>query len=410
MTKNIIIVVQLIISIMSKTKTYDEINKKIANKECVVVNAEEIIELVSKYGEKKVLDEVDVVTTGTFGPMCSSGIYLNFGHSEPPIKIRKAWLNGIPAYCGLAAVDVYFGATELDKNLNLRYGGAHVIEDLIKGKEIHLKAIGFPTDCYPRKKIDTYISLKTVNQAVMFNPRNCYQNYGVATNSSRKTIYTYMGKLLSNFGNANYSTTGELSPLLNDPYYKTIGIGTRILLGGSQGYVVAEGTQFKSKVPRTINGVPKQSAGSLGVIGNLKNIKPEFIQAVTVPKYGVSLSVGIGVPIPILNKEILKYTLVRNRDIYTTIYDYSVPSRNRPVLGEINYEELRKGSIKINRREVPTRALSNYKKAKKVANSLKNLIQKGQFFLQKPIQNFSLDKSVKPLNIKTLGGKNNDSC
>ena len=264
---------------MSKTKTYDEINKKIANKECVVVDAEEIIELVNKYGEKKVLDEVDVVTTGTFDPMCSSGIYLNFGHSEPPIKIRKAWLNGIPAYCGLAAVDVYFGATELDKNLNLRYGGAHVIEDLIKGKEIHLKAIGFPTDCYPRKKIDTYISLKTVNQAVMFNPRNAYQNYGVATNSSRKTIYTYMGKLLSNFGNANYSTTGELSPLLNDPYYKTIGIGTRILLGGSQGYVIAEGTQFKSKVPRTINGVPKQSAGSLGVIGNLKNIKPEFIVA-----------------------------------------------------------------------------------------------------------------------------------
>lgn len=74
---------------MSKIKTYDEINKKIANKECVVVDAEEIIELVNKHGEKKVLEEVDVVTTGTFGPMRSSGIYLNFGHSEPPIKIKK---------------------------------------------------------------------------------------------------------------------------------------------------------------------------------------------------------------------------------------------------------------------------------------------------------------------------------
>jgi uncharacterized protein (DUF39 family) len=384
-------------------KTYEEINKKIANKECVVVTADEIIQLINENGSKNVAKEVDVVTTGTFGPMCSSGIFLNFGHSNPPIKMLKAWINEIPAYCGLAAVDVYIGATELDKNLNLKYGGAHVIEDLVKGKDVHLKAIGYPTDCYPKKVIDTYISLKTVNQAIMFNPRNSYQNYGVATNSSNKTLYTYMGKLLPNFGNANYSTTGELSPLLNDPYYKTIGIGSRIFLGGSQGYIATEGTQFKSKIPRTNNGVPKQPAGCLGVTGDLKNIKPEFIQAVTIPNYGTSLAVGIGVPIPILNKDILKFTSVRNKDIFTTIYDYSCQSRNRTVLGEIDYEKLREGLIKINGKEVPTKALSNYKKAKKIADTLKDWIQKGQFFLQKPIENFSLNKSVKPLNIRERG-------
>ncbi|MCK5608773.1 homocysteine biosynthesis protein [Candidatus Pacearchaeota archaeon] len=381
-------------------KTYKGINKKIANKECVVVTAEEIMELVKERGQKKVAKEVDVVTTGTFGAMCSSGIYLNFGHSEPPIKILKAWLNGVPAYCGLAAVDAYIGATELDKNLNLKYGGAHVIEDLIKGKSVHLRAIGFPTDCYPRKKIDTYISLKTVNQAVMFNPRNAYQNYGVATNSSNKTLYTYMGKLLPNFGNANYSSAGQLSPLLNDPYYKTIGIGTRIFIGGTQGYVVWEGTQFKSKVNRTNGGVPKQPAGSLGIIGNLKNMKPDYIKALSVPKYGVSIGLGIGVPIPILNEEILKYTLVRNRDIYTTVYDYSVPSRNRPILGEVNYEQLRNGFIKVNGKEIPTRSLSNYRKAQKIADALKKWIQKGQFLLQEPVQRFSLDESVKPMSAR----------
>lgn len=385
-------------------KTYEEINKKIANKECVVVTAEEIIELVNKHGQKKVAKEVDVVTTGTFGPMCSSGIYLNFGHSEPPIKMLKAWLNRVPAYCGLAAVDAYIGATELDKNLNLSYGGAHVIEDLVKGKDVRLHAVGYPTDCYPKKEIDTYISLKTVNQAVMFNPRNAYQNYGVATNSSNKTIYTYMGKLLPNFGNANYSTTGELSPLLNDPYYKTIGIGTRIFIGGAQGYVVWEGTQFKSKVSRTDGGVPKQPAGSLGVIGDLKNMNPDYIQAVSIPKYGVSLRVGIGVPIPILNEEVLKFTSVRNRDIYTTVYDYSYPSRDHPILGEVNYEQLRNGFIKIDGKEVPTRSLSNYKKARKVAITLKEWVQKGQFFLQKPLQGFSLNRSVKPLDTKRKGG------
>jgi len=386
-------------------KTYKEINKKIANKECVVVNAEEIIELVRQNGVKKVAKEVDVVTTGTFGAMCSSGIYLNFGHADPPIKMLKAWLNGIQVYCGLAAVDAYLGATEIDKNLNLKYGGAHVIEDLIKGKKILLHAIGYPTDCYPRKEIDTYISLKSINQAVMFNPRNSYQNYGAATNPSNKTLYTYMGKLLPNFGNANYSSAGQLSPLLNDPYYKTIGIGTRIFLGGTQGYVTWEGTQFKSKVSRTEGGVPKQPAGCLGVIGNLKEMSSEYIKAISLPKYGVSMRVGIGVPIPILNEEILKYTLVRDKDIYTTIYDYSSRSRNHPVFGEVNYEQLRRGYININGKEVPTRSLSNYNKAKKIADTLKLWIEKGQFLIQEPIQRFSLDKSLKSLDSNKKGGE-----
>jgi len=385
-------------------KTYEEINKKIANKECVVVTAEEIIKLVNEHGEKKIVEEIDVVTTGTFGPMCSSSIYLNFGHSEPPIKFQKAWLNKIPAYCGLAAVDTYLGATELDKNLNLKYGGAHVIEDLIKGKEVHLNATGFPTDCYPRRELDTYFSLKDINQAVMFNPRNAYQNYGVATNSSDKTIHTYMGKLLANYANANYSTTGELNPLINDPYYQTIGIGTRIFLAGAQGYVTWEGTQFNSKTPRTSNGIPKQPGGCLGVIADLKQMDSSYIQAITIPKYGVSLGVGIGIPIPILNKEILKYVSVSNKDIFTTIYDYSSRSRNHPIIGEVNYQQLRDGFIRTNGKEVPTKPLSNYKKARKVADNLKNLIHKGQFFLQKPIQNFSLNKTVKPLTIRKKAG------
>ena len=381
-------------------KTYEEINKKIANKECVVVTAEEIIELVNERGEKKVAEEVDVVTTGTFGAMCSSGIYLNFGHAEPPIKMQKAWLNGIFAYCGLAAVDAYIGATELDTELNLRYGGAHVIEDLVRGKEVHLHAIGYPTDCYPRKMIDTSISLKTVNQAVMFNPRNAYQNYGVATNSSNKTLYTYMGRLSPNFGNANYATAGQLSPLLNDPYYKTIGIGTRIFLGGTQGYVVWEGTQFKSNVPRTNGGVPMQPAGSLGVIGDLKEMNSEYIQALSIPKYGVSLGVGVGAPIPLLNEEMVRYTSVRDRDIYTAVYDYSSPSRNRSILDEVTYEQLRGGFITIKGKEVPTRPLSNYKKARKIAETLKKWIENGEFFLQEPIQRFPLDKCLKTLDSK----------
>jgi uncharacterized protein (DUF39 family) len=383
-------------------KTYDEINRKIKEKNCVVVSAEEIIKIAEEQGVKKTAKEVDVVTTATFGTMCSSGIYLNFGHTNPPIKIKKAWLNNIPLYCGYAAVDAFLGATELDEENNLNYGGSHVIYDLIKGKDIHLRAIGYPTDCYPKKKLDAYINKNSINQAVMFNPRNSLQNYVVATNASNKKIYTYMGKLLANFGNATYTSAGELSPLLNDPYYKTIGIGSRIFIGGSQGFIAWEGTQFNAFAQRAKNGVPKTPGGSLGVIGNLKEIDPYFVSPVTIPRYGVSLNVGIGVPIPILNQEILKHTIVTNKEIYTKIYDYSDKSRDKKSIGEVNYEQLRSGLIKIKNKDVPTKPLSNIKKARQIAKILKRWIQKGQFQLQKPIQNFSLETEFKQLELRKV--------
>jgi uncharacterized protein (DUF39 family) len=103
-----------------------------------------------------------------------------------------------------------------------------VIQDLVDGKDIELEAWGKGTDCYPRKHIKTIINRETVNEMILFNPRNAYQNYNVAVNSTSQMKYTYMGNLLPNMRNATYSTSGELSPLLNDPEMKTIGIGTRI--------------------------------------------------------------------------------------------------------------------------------------------------------------------------------------
>ena len=197
---------------------------------------------------------MDVVTTGTFGPMCSSGAYFNIGHSKPRIKLGggRSYLNDVPAYTGLAAVDLFIGATATpdDDPRNkvhpgeFNYGGGHVIEELVAGKDIRLEATAYGTDCYPRKKLETWINIKDLNEAVLFNVRNAYQNYNVAANLSNKTIYTYMGMLKPNLGNITYCSAGQLSPLLNDPYYKTIGIGTKIFLGGGIGYVAWQGTQF----------------------------------------------------------------------------------------------------------------------------------------------------------------------
>lgn len=382
---------------MTIQRTYEEINTKIRSGKAVIVTAEEIIPIVKEKGIEKATEEIDVVTTGTFGPMCSSGTIINFGHSDPPIRMQKVWLNDVEAYAGLAAVDVYLGATQLSESQGMEYGGAHVIEDLISGKKIKLKAISQGTDCYPRREIESYITKESINQAVLFNPRNGYQNYNVAVNTSDRKIYTYMGILLPNIGNANYCTSSQLSPLLNDPEFITIGIGTRIFLGGAQGYIAWEGTQFYPQMLKGEEGKAIYKGGTLAVVGDLKKMSTDYIRAATFKGYGVTLVVGIGIPIPILNSKIMKNAAVKDEDIWTEIIDYSFPHLIKPSLGRVNYKQLREGNITIRGKNVPTSPLSSYAKAREIAQRLKEEILRGKFLLQEPIQKFPKESEFKSL-------------
>jgi len=366
-------------------KTVEEINEKIREGNVYVVTASEMKEIVRELGAEKAAKEVDVVTTGTFGVMCSSGVFMNFGHSDPPIKMQRVWLNDVEAYTGIAAVDAYLGVTQLSETKGMEYGGAHVIEDLVRGKEVSLRATAYGTDCYPRKEIVTEISLEDLNQAVMVNPRNAYQRYKAATNSSNQILRTYMGTLLPNFGNVTFAGTGEISPLNNDPEYRTIGVGTRIFLCGAKGYVIGEGTQHSPPF------------GTLMVKGNLKEMDPEYMRAATFPGYGTTLFVGIGIPIPILDAEMAKFTAVRDEEIMTEIIDFGVPRRNRPVIRKVSYAELKSGKVEINGEEVRVSPLSSQYMAEKITKELKKMIEKGEFFLTQPVERVTREPSFKPM-------------
>ena len=398
-------------------KTIQEINEKIRQGKAVVATAEEIIDLVKQKGTQKAAREVDVVTTGTFGPMCSSGIYFNIGHSRPRIKLGggRVYLNDVLAYAAFAATDLYLGANALpdDDPRNrshpgeFNYGGGHVIEDLVAGKDIRLIATAYGTNCYPRRKLETWINLKDLNEAVLFNLRNAYQNYNVAANTSEKTIYTYMGVLKPHLGNINYATAGQLSPLLNDPYYKTIGIGTRIFLGGGTGYITWHGTQHNPHAPRSENGVPRQSAGTLAVIGDLKQMSPRWLMGTSMLGYGCTLTVGIGVPIPILSEEILNYTTVTDDQIFAPVIDYSdaYPNLKPDILAEVSYAQLKSGKVTVQGKEVPTASLSSYPRAVEIAATLKEWILKGEFQLTEPVTplpGIESDITFKPLNERPI--------
>jgi uncharacterized protein (DUF39 family) len=398
-------------------KTIAEINEKIKKGKAVVVTAEEIIDIAREKGVNKAAQEIDVVTTGTFGPMCSSGAYLNIGHSKPRIKLGggKAYLNDVPAYTGLAAVDIFIGANALpdDDPRNkihpgeFNYGGGHVIEELAAGKDIRLVATAYGTDCYPRKRLETWLNIKDINEAILFNIRNAYQNYNVAANTSDKTIYTYMGVLRANLGNINYCTAGQLSPLLNDPYYQTIGIGTRIFLGGGTGFVAWHGTQHNPDVPRTDKGVPKRGAGALAVIGDLKQMSSRWLLGTSMLGYGCTLTVGIGVPIPILSEEILAHTTVTDDDILAAIVDYAkaYPTLKSDILGEVSYAQLKSGQIKLKGKDIPTASLSSYPRALEIASVLKEWIKSGKFLLTEPVAplpGVEAGITIKPLKERPL--------
>ena len=389
-------------------RTIAEINSKINQQKAVVWTIEELKTKVKKLGIAKTYNQVDVICTGTFEPMESSGAIINLGHTDPPIKIRQCWLDGIPAYAGFGAVDLYLGATVLtdytskgDTSESLlasfpERGGGHIIEDLIGGKSIHLKAIGQSTDCYPRNSLETTITRETINQFYLYNPRNLYQNFIVGVNGGDRPLYTYLGPLLPGLGNAVYSSTGALSPLLNDPNLEVIGIGSRIFLGGAPGMIAWEGTQHFPLQKRLPNQTPIGPAATLALIGDAKQMSTKWVRGCYFKNYGSSLMLGVGVPIPVLNEDVIRHCAVEDKDIVAPVMDFSIPRRVRPSFGLVTYAQLKSGRITIEGKSVRCAPLASIYLSRQVAETLKKWILQDKFTLTEPVASIPSDRSFRP--------------
>jgi uncharacterized protein (DUF39 family) len=335
-------------------RTLDQINQRIAKGQVRVWTALEAKAKLATLGIQEAFEQVDVITTGTFEPMESSGAIVNLGHTDPPIKIRQAWLNGVPAYAGFGAVDLYLGAAQPSEQADQAYGGGHVIADLVAGKRVHLRAIGQVTDCYPRADYETTLTRDQLNQFYLFNPRNAYQNFIVGVNGGDRPLYTYLGLLEPHLGNAVYSNPGELSPLLNDPLLRRVGIGSRIFLGGGIGYVAWEGTQHFPLQKRLPNQTPIGPAATLALIGDAKQMQAEWVRGCYFRNYGPSLMLGVGIPIPILAPADLEAIAIRDEELVAPVIDFSIPRRVRPTFGLVSYAQLKSGQITLNGRKVRT--------------------------------------------------------
>jgi CBS domain-containing protein len=196
-----------------------------------------------------------------------------------------------------------------------------------------------------------------------------------------------MGMLLPGHGNATYSGAGILSPLCNDPGYRTIGVGTRIFLGGGIGYVIGEGTQHS----------PGTGFGTLMVKGELRGMSPDYLRGATFTDYGTSLYVGIGVPIPVLDEEIAAAAGISDKDIKCPVFDYGVARLNRPKLREASYAELKSGSIEIAGKDVATSSMSSFYNARIIAEELKKRIKGGKFLLTSPVEQLPREREFVPM-------------
>lgn len=379
-------------------RTIAEINDKISKKKAVVWTITELKTRIIETSITQAAKEVDVITTGTFEPMESSGAIINLGHTEPPIKIRSCWLDGIPAYSGFGAVDLYLGATQIAEDLeeSKERGGGHVIEDLIAGKSVHLRAIGQVTDCYPRGTFEATITRETINQFYLFNPRNSYQNFIVGVNGGDRPLYTYLGPLLPNLGNAVYSNSGAISPLFNDPDLEVIGIGTRIFLGGGIGYITWEGTQHFPLQKRLSNRTPIGPAATLALIGDAKQMQSQWVRGCYFKNYGPSIMLGVGIPLPVLNEKVVANCSIQDQDIVAPVVDFSIPRRMRPTFGLVSYAQLKSGRIKIEGKLVRSAPLASIFLSHQIALELKEWIEAGEFTLTESVVQLPMDRTFLP--------------
>ncbi len=383
-------------------RSVEQINAKIRQGKAVVWTVAELKARVDELGVAQIAKTVDVITTGTFEPMEASGAMINLGHTDPPIKIRQCWVDGVPAYAGFGAVDLYLGASQSadgsDSDDPKDRGGGHVIADLIAGKSLSLRAIGQGTDCYPRTNLDTQIHRDSLNQFYLFNPRNLYQNFIVGVNGGDRMLNTYLGPLQPRLGNAVYSHPGALSPLMNDPELQVIGIGSRIFLGGGVGYVAWEGTQHFPLQKRLPNQTPIGPAATVALIGDAKTMLPQWVRGCYFRGYGPSLMLGVGVPIPVLNEAVVDCCAVQDTAVVAPVMDFSIPRRVRPTFGLVSYSQLKSGRITIEGRPVRTAPLASLYLGQQVAETLKQQIQAGQFELTAAIAPLPCDRSFLPHN------------
>ena len=311
---------------MVASKEFSETLEKIERGEAVVLTAEEVSRLVEEK-DRSSLEEVDVVTTATRAVMSGTYAILSFPVAEPGSfqRAKNVWLNGISAQVGpcpnenLGVLDMVIFGTAHSRD-RPDYGGGHLFRDLVERKTIRVKV---QTD--EGGLLQTEVGLEDMPQARMYGSRHAFKNYSAFVNpGSRpvKTIFHARG-FETRCQGATFSGCGRINPLKNDPLLETIGIGTRILLNGAEGYVLGTGTRSSRDKPNLSDFADMHHMTAEYMGGFITGLGPECI-------------CSLAVPIPVTSSTILEEIARRDREIALPVNDINT----RTVIGQANYGDV----------------------------------------------------------------------
>ena len=307
-------------------RTLEEINEKIANGSAIVLTAREVEELMID-GRNDRLHEVDVVTTGTMGLMSGTYALLSFQISEPGIHRRfvRASINGVPANVGpcpnesLGIIDVMvFGTSESEERPD--YGGSFLFRDLVEGKEVLVRATS-----NEGREIVKVLTIEDMPTAKLLSSRNCFRNYRAFVNPSDLEFISifHCRPFPPKYGGLTFSGCGHLNPLQNDPSLKYIGVGTRVLVNGNEGFVYGTGTRSSPKYPNLMTVAEMRGMDPILMGGFLTAAGPECLTS-------------FAVPIPILDDSMLDNILTRDESIPLSVGDI----HDRHKIGQADYGQV----------------------------------------------------------------------
>jgi len=308
-------------------RSVEEINQKIRKGDATVLTAEEVSKLVHE-GNAPKAEDVDIVTTGTCGIMSGTAAILHVPVTDPGTfkKAKSILLNGVPGFPGpcpnewLGSVDmIIYGTAKSIYDAN--YGGGFLFKDLVGGKEIKVEM-----ESTEGKIIKSKTNIDEIGTAQMIGTRMAFKNYTSFTNPEEDSVSSIFNAINMEgpFKGLSVSGCGQLNPLQNDPVMKTICTGAKVLLNGSEGIVIGQGTRSSGEKP------------NLMITGDMTQMDPHYLGGF---KTGAGPEVfdSVAAAIPILNEDILENTFIKNRDIKLPIAD--IGGRHK-ILGFTDYAEI----------------------------------------------------------------------
>jgi putative methanogenesis marker 16 metalloprotein len=301
-----------------------EINQEIKKGEVTVLTAEEVSNLVRE-GKKGELKEVDVVTTGTCGVMSGTAAIFHIPVGEPGSfkKTSEILLNGVPGFPGpcpnewLGSADMIVYGTS-HSIYDEDYGGGFLFNDLLRGKDVEVELKS--TD---GKLFKSTSNLREIGTAQMIGTRLAFKNYTAFLNPSQESVASIFNAINMEgpFMGLSFSGCGELNPLQNDPHMKTIKKGTKVLLSGSEGIILGQGTRSTGSKP------------NLMISADMKQMNPYYVGGFKTAA-GPEVFNSVAAALPILDKDVLKDTFIINKQIKLPVAD--IRGRHQ-VLGFTDY-------------------------------------------------------------------------